>query len=246
MGALFTEERAIWLHQHYCWLEHNLPKRQSVGCSAFVLPTKQFFPDRYAGDHASAEAIFNRVKALMGMANWPCKFEQRRTLERELQADLSRSGVLGESSSRGAAGTFSVPEKREVLITYSAPLLKNPIDLVSTLAHELCHYLLATVKDEPPAGWKELEPLTDLSAVLEGFGVFLCNSAFQFNQWTNHDKQGWSVERKGYLTEAELGFSLAIFSVHNRLDAKVAAQALKPNPREVFCDALDYIADLER
>ena len=246
MAGMFTEERAIWLYRHYLWLELNLPKRPSAARSAFVLPTKKFFPDGYTGDHASAEAVFRRVMDLMGMSDWPCKFAQRHAREKELQADLSRSGILGESSSRGAAGTFSVPERKEVLITYSTSLLNNPLALVSTLAHELCHYLLATVRNEPPATWKELEPLTDLSAVLEGFGVFLCNTAFQFSQWTSHDRQGWGYERKGYLTEAELGFSLAIFSVRNRLDAKIAAQALKSNPREVFCDALDYIADLER
>jgi len=124
-------------------------------------------------------------------------------------------------------------------------MLKDPVGLVGTLAHELCHFLLATVKNEPPASWKLLEPLTDLAAVREGFGIFLSNSAFQFGQWTSNDQQGWSTQRRGYLSEAELGFSTAIFVVRNRLDPKVAARALKPNPREVFCDALDYVADLE-
>src|SRR5262249_10899697 len=155
--------------------------------------------------------------------------------------NFSRSGVLGRFSSKGAAGTFSIPEKNEIVISYSASLLKDPVGLVSTLAHELCHYLLSTVRDEPPATWKELEPLTDLSAVLEGFGLFLCNSAFQFSQWSSNDKQGWSAKRKGYLSEAELGFSFAIFCVRNHLDPAPAARSLKPNPREVFCDALDYI-----
>jgi hypothetical protein len=243
-GSQFTEERAVWLYKHYNWLNAYLPKRSSVGRSALVLPTAQFFPDRYQADHASAECLFYRVRDLIGMSDWNCRIEQRRSIDRELQADLSRSGVLGETSTQGAAGTFSVPEK-EVLITYSAPLLNDPIGLVATFAHELCHYLLATVKEEPPATWKQLEPLTDLSAVLEGFGVFLCNSAFTFSQWTSYDTQGWSVKQKGYLTEAELGFALAIYCIKNRIDERLAARNLKPNPCEVFCDALDYILDLE-
>jgi hypothetical protein len=181
----------------------------------------------------------------MGMAEWPCEFVQRQAVERNMHEDLSRSGVLGSTSTHDAAGTFSVPEARRVVITYSAHVLADPIALVATLAHELCHFLLATVRAEPPATWKELEPLTDLSAVLEGFGIFLCNSAFRFGQWATHDRQGWSFERQGYLNEAELGFALAVYCVRNRADPKIVAHVLKPNPREVFCDALDFVADLE-
>jgi len=196
MSTQFTEERAIWLYRHYRWLETNLPRRKSPGRDSVILPTKQYFPDSYTHDHASAEAVFRRVQSLMGMADWPCHFAQRRAVDHEREADLARSGVLGQSRMNDPAGTFSVPEKAKVVIDYSASSLSDPIGLVATLAHELCHYLLATVREEPPATWKELEPLTDLSAVLEGFGVFQCNSAFQFGQWTSHDRQGWSVHER--------------------------------------------------
>ena len=245
MSAKFTEERALWLYHHYRWLECHLPAREAVARGTLVLPTQQFFPDRYAKDHGSADILFHRVKDLMGMSEWPCRLEQRRDGETELRADLARSGVIGDSSSNGAAGTFSVSHNREVVITYSASSLPDPHSLVATFAHELCHYLLAQVTTAPPGTWKELEPLTDLSAVVEGFGLFLCNTAFQFQQFTNYDTQGWGTSRKGYLTEAELGFAFAISCVRNRLDVATAARALKPNPREVFIDALDYIADLE-
>lgn len=245
MSTQFTEERALWLYQHYKWLEKRLPKRQSLANADLVVPTARFFPDRYANDLASAEILFGRVKFLMGMETWACRLEQYRDEDKDMQDDLSKSGLLGRFSSKGAAGTFSMSGNGDVVISYSASALKDPNALIATFCHELCHYLLARVVDEPPATWKELEPLTDLSAVIEGFGLFLCNTAFQFKQWNSYDSQGWSYSRKGYLTEAELGFSLAIFCVRNRLDAGLAAQALKPNPRVVFRDALDYIVDLE-
>ncbi len=245
MSKQFTEERAIWLYQHYRWLEDHLPKRESPARVALVMPTSKFFQHSYTADHASAGILFQRVKTLMGMEAWECRLEQRRDEDKELRNDLSRSGVLGSYSTKGAAGTFCMSQDSEVVITYSASSLKDPYALIATFSHELCHFLLAAVPEEPPSTWKELEPLTDLSAVLEGFGLFLCNTAFQFKQWTSFDRQGWSYSKKGYLTEAELGFSLAIFCVRNQLDVGDALRALKPNPREVFLDALDYIVDLE-
>jgi hypothetical protein len=242
MASEFTEERAIWLYRHYLWLERHLPRRPATAQARLILPTKEYFPHRYAADHASAEAVFQRIRELMGMTDWRCDFAQRSSPADEVGR---RGGLMGRSSSSGAAGTYASSAEKEPTITYSASLLKNPEGLVATIAHEMCHYLLARVQEEPPGAWKELEPLTDLSAVVEGFGVFLCNSAFQFEQWTGHDGQGWSFRRTGYLTEAELGFSLAISCVRNRLDAKLAERALKPNPRQVFRDALDYVADLE-
>ena len=245
MQTEFTEERALWLYEHYRWLERSLPQKQNPGRTPVVFATKEFFPDKYTHDHRSAVQVFDRIRELMGILDWSCRLEREDDIERHAQADLRRSGILGESSSSGPAGTFSVPSENEVVITYSSSQLKNPIGLVATLAHELCHYLLATVSEEPPAGWESLEPLTDLAAVVEGFGVFLCDSAFQFNQWTSSDQQGWSFQKTGYLSEVELGFALAVFCVRNESDVAGIARSLKPNARAIFCDAIDFVAGLE-
>lgn len=246
MQPELTEARARWLHAHYLWLERVLPQRQPPAQPRLVFATKEFFPDRYSPDPRSAERVFQRVRELMGLAAWPCRLEPADDVERRIQTDLGRGGVLGDTFTRGPAGTFSAAPGRDVVITYAPAQLKNPVALVATFAHELCHYLLATVAEEPPAGWEALEPLTDLAAVAEGFGVFLCDSAFQFNQWTNHDRQGWSFQNTGYLSEEELAFALAIFCVRRGADETPVARALKPNAREIFLDALDYVADLGR
>jgi len=240
----FTEERALWLYEHFLWLERTLPAKGGDFTHRMILPTKEFFPDRFHQDHQSAVVVFDRVKALMGIQEWRCSLEPQVPGNREVNDRLASSGVLGSQSSNDAAGTFSIPEDG-VVITYAPHLLKNPVALVATMAHELCHYLLATVKEEPPATWSELEPLTDLCAVAEGFGVFLANSAFQFSQWSSSDQHGWGFERLGYLSEEELGFATAVFCVRNGIDAGIAARTLKPNPREVYCDALDFVVELE-
>lgn len=240
---MFTDQRAQWLYKHFRWLEIHLPARVAPE-RPLILPTKTFYPDKFTRDHASAEEVFNRTKKLLEMQEWSCVLLPDDDETGEINETLRRAGVFGESSRKRAAGTFSTSDSVE--ITYSTNLSKDPIGLVATFAHELSHYLLATVKETPPAGWDELEPLTDLTAVVEGFGIFLCNSAFAFSGWSDGISQGWSTSQQGYLSDSELAFCLGIFCVRNRIDPKLAAQFLKPNPREVFADSLDYIADFER
>lgn len=109
------------------------------------------------------------------------------------------------------------------------------------MAHELSHYLLATIQGTPPCGWEEHEPLTDLTAIHEGFGIFMCNSAFQFEQMQDSHSQGWSSRSLGYLTESELAFCLGIYILKNDIDASKVASFLKPNTREYLGFAIDAL-----
>lgn len=241
---MFTEQRARWLYQNYVWLEANLPARQDGTKAKLILPTAEHFPMRRTGDHAFAEAVFHRTREFMGLTDWPCHLMPQEDNEQKAHAAMFDSGAMGYSKGpAGAAGTF-FSDGQGVEITYSPALLHDPVSLISTYAHELSHYLLATVKTDPPCGWAEHEPLTDLAAVHEGFGVFLCNGAFTFSQWGNNKTQGWQSSRRGYLNEAELGFATGIFCVRSGITPETIGPHLKPNPREVFWDSLDYIAGL--
>lgn len=241
---MFTEERAQWLYQHYLWLEQSLPPRMADYRAPLILPTPEFYPMRHTRDHAFAEAVFDTTRSYMGVLDWKCILSPQADAESQERAAMRDSGLLGELHHSSAAGTFSSGENVE--ITYSPQLLGNPSALVATLAHELCHYLIQSVSVAPPAGWDEHEPLTDLAAVHEGFGVFLCNTAFQFSQWSDERYAGWRSSTTGYLNEAELGFALGIFCVRNHIDPNLALPHLKQNPAEVFWDSLDYIEGLEK
>lgn len=239
---MLTEERARWLYCHYRWLETALPPRGAA--IPLVLPSAPFFRFSASRDHAFAVEVFEAVRAIMGLENWPCRLEAESDEDAEFRQAMARAGVLGVPGQRGAAGTFSAGE--EVVITYSKSMLRTPVRLIATLAHEWCHYLLATVQSVPPAGWEELEPLTDLAAVHEGFGVILTNSAFSFGQWSDSQSLGWQCDTLGYLNDSELAFALAIFCHRNAVNPDVAQSHLKPNPREIFLDALPYVAELEQ
>jgi hypothetical protein len=240
---MFTEQRALWIYEQYKWLERALPKRRDESKFPLIVPTAAYFPERYAKTHESAEKLFNRVRDRMGMRNWDCELVQTGSTQSKLQSALRDSGIVGETSTHEAAGTFSVRER--VTITYAPSALDDPLVLVALFAHELSHYLLAASKEKPACGKDDLEPLTDLTAVFEGFGLFSCHASFQFKQWTDAFRQGWSVKRLGYMSEAEFAFGVGLFCVRNQVDYRLAAKYLRPNPRQVFVDSIDYIIELE-
>jgi len=63
-------------------------------------------------------------------------------------------------------------------------VLKDPINLIATLVHELSHIILLG-----EGGLEENdEELTDLNTIAMGFGIFTANSTFKFEYWrgTSH------------------------------------------------------------
>ena len=138
------------------------------------------------------------------MREWPCEL-----VAQAPRPELGQSIVFGSQKSGGACGTFQM-RGNLARITYDPKMLDDPIGLIATFAHELCHYVLAGVTD-PPGGIETIEPLTDLATVHLGFGLFGANTAFNFQQSTSYDRQGWSYSRAGYLSEAEWSFANAVF-----------------------------------
>src|SRR5271170_6032612 len=125
---MFNKQRAIWIYDQYRWLERCLPSCSNSAKRALVTPTKQFFPEEFVKSHDSALVVFNRIRALMVIDAWDCTLVQKGGEQGELDQALKRSGVLGQTAIREAAGTFSKREK--VIITYSPTLLSEPLNLV--------------------------------------------------------------------------------------------------------------------
>lgn len=195
--------------------EAGLRSRRLVTPDAFVLTT--------ARGHALAQDMFDQVKALCGMADWPC----------ELRAGLpereSRVGT-GLALRHGGArplGTFQARGNAAV-ITYNPSQLTQPATLVATFAHELAHYLIAAHGTPPPGGSMLEEHATDLVAVMLGFGIFQANGAKTFRGFQNFEEQGWEVRTAGYLSEMALVTALALFLQLTEGDTAAAARELKP------------------
>jgi hypothetical protein len=204
------EEDEAWHLQSWGWMLKNFGGLKRLKVSPVVRPTRDFFPSTDARGHARAEHIFTCVRRQAQMTNWPCKL-----IAQPESAPLKVGELLALKPVSGAPplGTFSVEEGGEVTITYDPTKLSEPMTLVATFAHELAHYRLATVREEPPGGHEMHEYLTDLMTVFLGFGVFGANGSFNFRQYHDTGSQGWKWSRAGYLRERDWAFALGVFLI---------------------------------
>jgi len=174
-----------------------------------VLPTAEFFPDPYnPNSPESLSLMASRVARSMEID--PTQIEL--TLF-QTHHDVTRTLVpFGNWNSSGAGGLYFHDPDRRTRISINQTQMKNPMALVGTLAHEFGHVILLrpglVKRDEP-----DMEPLNDLLTVFLGFGIFSANSAFQFEQYTTNESQGWSTQRLGYLSEEVWGYALARYAL---------------------------------
>jgi hypothetical protein len=239
----FDEAMVQWHFAVWEWLLRNFGGAEHIAQRSLVLPEKTFFPDALTNDHAGVASVFEHVKKYIGVAEWPCHLEPLDEMRSD-QDWSQRFAISGQWSSNTPAGTFQWTEEG-VAIRYSTRDTKDIVALVATLSHELCHYLLATVKSDPPGGWDDHEFHTDIACAFTGFGVFQCNAALTFKQWGDHRGSGWSYSRKGYLGESEHAYGLAMFCALTGTPPSHVVRYLKGNAPANFTLALQDLSRRE-
>ncbi len=193
-----------------------------------VLPTRDFFSEAALAGRAGARAIFEEVKMLAGMADWPCEL---RAGEADRPIDAGNAHLLRHQSGPPPCGTFEVGEGlagRHGIITYNPSMERDPAGLVATFAHELGHYLMATAAADPPGGWDLHELHTDLIAVYLGFGIFMANHARSFDHFGTAGGSGWQAQWRGYLSEQALVTATVVVQRLAGREPSAAEPWLKP------------------
>jgi hypothetical protein len=201
-----NQDQTDWADRSFLRLASLLGSERMLDATV-VLPTDQFFPDRYDRSEAALHQLFVRVAGFMEV--------NAEDVDVEIHVqdhDLTRSLVpFQEGRTKGAAGLYQHDPLARAQISIDEARLKDPMSLVAVLAHELGHIILLRPglvgRDEP-----DMEQLNDLLTIFLGLGIFTANAAFQFRQFTENRTQGWSVNRLGYLSEEMFGYGLARFA----------------------------------
>lgn len=237
---LVDKHTAAWVMDRLGWILETFGQEKSIDSTELVLPLPGFFSHEASTPEAKAEQIFRKTAAYCGVADWEVDLQP---IERNRPHEVGTFWHLRPTADV-PAGTFSLgPDSNRPQITYALDLVDQPVSLIATFAHEIGHLILMS---RPQPEWiddDEEELLTDLFAVYLGFGVFLANSAFQFEQSLSFDRQGWAYSRQGYLSEDTLLFATALFLA---VKGEVAPEegVLKPSLRNRFGKALKQVAAL--
>ncbi len=230
-----------WLLASLKWLELEFPKDDGQpGVGPIVLPILANFPESQLQGQDYAEALFDTVKRLADMADWPTQLIPHASGK---PRDIINPALLGPQSWNDAAGTFSIVADQTgahiAQVTYNLEQLNNAESFVATMAHELSHYLISTSKTCPPGGWDLHELTTDLTAVWMGFGIFQANSAKSFEGHA----EGWQAQTRGYLGETMLVTALALCAEMAGEDSAQAAPYLKPHLAGLLKKIAAYLSE---
>lgn len=225
-----------WLTYRFDWLLDRFGPAALHGTVA--TPTARDFPERFDGSMASLQSVLRRVGDRLGVDASTVDlnlYEGRDKLD-ELAVEFG-----GAARWDGAAGTYQEQydgDSPRYSVSIERSVAANPTLAVATMAHELCHALLLGGRhiafDE-----EDCEPLTDVTAVFFGFGVFIANSLV--TESTTPGVWGWSVGRQGYLTYPILGYALALCAAR-RGEAKPAwARYMRPDAMDMFRKSARYL-----
>lgn len=236
-----SDEDRQWVDDGFKRLSRMLGHKRMLQAK-LILPDAEHFPDPYDKSESAAEKMLCRI----------CDYMKVDRSLIDLQILPDETEVLKEmlpywrGSHNGCAGLYIHPddESRQMVVALISSQLGDPMVLVATLAHELGHVILLggglmehSVKD--------MEQMTDLLTVFLGFGIFNANCAARLTKWQDELKQGWSMQRLGYLPEEIYGYALARFA-HERGERDPKwAQHLSTNVRTYFKKSAAWLENNE-
>jgi hypothetical protein len=243
-----SDEERQWVDEGFRRLEKMLGRRRMIDAKV-ILPNAEHFPDPYDGTPVTAEKLFQRVCTYMQVTRSRIELEIFPDETDELRELLpywrgSSTGCAGLYTHEAAAdshGDARGEDEKRMIVALRSSQLKDPLSLVATVAHELGHVILLGGGLMEPAT-SDHEPMTDLLTIFLGLGIFTANSAARFKQYQDDRRQGWSMQRLGYLPERIYGYALAKFAVE-RGEEKIAWEKhLSTNVRAYYKPSRAWLA----
>lgn len=228
-----VEDKA-WIEESMLWLIEEFGA-DTLRNAAVILPTDEFFPDRFSEDEDDVRALVGRVCGYMGVD--PERVELNIFTDGDIGAQ--RRLPAYEYSHSGAAGHYR-KRRGKFVVSIESSQVRDPMCLVATVAHELGHVRLLG-EGRLSGSHEDHEPLTDLLTVFLGMGLFTSNTVFSFTQWTDAFSQGWQTERRGYMTEEMFGYALAVFARARGEDKPAWSKYLEGNVSAYFKSGYKYL-----
>lgn len=227
-----------WVDDRMAWLSREFGRHRMLG-AAVVLPTLEFFPDRYDGSREAVELLLKRLCGYMQID--PSRVHLKLYAETgPLPASPLPANSLQHVEPDGAAGLYQAADSR-MTIWLETSRLVDPATVAATLAHELGHvHLLGERRITADA--PDHEPLTDLVTMFFGLGILTANSPLRDRSWRQARVVDFgTITREGHLTSPVLAYALALVA-WNRGELKPAwARHVRLDVRVPFRKCLRYL-----
>jgi hypothetical protein len=238
-----SEQDRQWVDAGFMRLSRLLGRNRMLQ-TEIVLPDAEHFPDLYDKSEAAAEKMFLRICGYMQVHPGQINLEVFPDEIKELKSIMP---YWGGDKEGGAAGLYFHPEdeSKKIVVALKHSQLEDPMALAATIAHELSHVILLGGK-LMERSIKDMEPLTDLTTVFLGMGIFNANCAVRFKQWQDNRKIGWSMKQQGYLPEEVFGYALARFAHERDERAPKWTKYLSTNLRSYFKKSVAWLEENEK
>ena len=230
-NKLLDDESILWMFDTYAWALNNFGSDVFYNETKLILPSNEYFPGRENSLHGMASLIFEQVKAHAGLKHWPCRLGDQNTCNMTMLPKLQIEGAV-----RGSKGVIpdTIDEADKLLITYDPSQVRHPEVLIASYAHTLAHYMGSTARERPPGGEENWPHVTEVLAVFMGFGVMFANSALNLKISSCGSCQGPLAERNNFLSQYDITYALAMFSVLKNIEDKQVTHNLKSSLRTFY------------
>lgn len=227
---LLDEAYADWMFDVYAWALRNLDPVMFRDETQLVTPSNNHFPGRANSPEEMANLIFDRVVAYAGMQHWPLKLLPPDSCVLE-----PATGARVVTAARGARAVAAETAPASLTISYDPEYLNNPEAMIAVFAHTLAHYLGTSATEPPPGGAENWPQVTEILAVFLGFGLMFANTALVLPR--GGCCGGPVVRRQAYVSQHDITYALAIFSVLKGLPQNQVTKHLKKSLRGHFRQA---------
>ncbi len=199
-----------------------------AGEQPLILPTSEWFPDRFSGDLASLEQLVARMQGYAGLEH--CSIEVG--LLGDPAGANCDAGGCGTGGCSTPKPTVLAPRLTATSQGYSIELpaqaLSHSIAMTASIARLLGHVRLAE------AGRPDSAPeLAELSSVALGFGVLLLEASHIYSKGCG----GPSVGRATTLSAGELALPFALFLCREGHKPRAALAQLSTTQRALVDEA---------
>jgi hypothetical protein len=220
-----------WVEERLEWLAEEFDDSAFTG-RRIVLPTPEFFPDRYDGSEKAVRKLLDRVCEYMDVV------PDQVTLQ--FVAEFGKIWLVNDAGQYlgGAAGTYEEGDQ-EFIIRIDKSGLDNLIGLVGTIAHELAHVRLLG-ENRIMREVFDNEILTDLTVVHFGLGIFLANVPrtwdSDYSRWPDTD-----LRKPEYMTPPMFGWALAHLAWFRGEESPAWARHLSSGARTNLKQGIRYL-----